>query len=286
MPPNNKGGNNQYGGKRAQEEGDDPRADRRPWVLYWDELTLHTTSVRRPSHTEQEAGTALVILASEDPHGRLGARALKERLASNDVQVSRYWPSSTYQDREGSRVLRRSIAMDFTLLGPMRNVPAISRLSVNGNPFSRSTYSPSLSPGLTIKEYIILRMNYIRVARFIWAKVVQNVLDRYAEEQANHKIRYQEESNLPTGGRPEQFYKHPERWAGVPCLIPVTPEVIADLVQQYVPENIFHFCPPDMHHAATSALLQLGNPTLMSDNAWDVFEAILPVVEGRLSTID
>jgi hypothetical protein len=60
-------------------------------------------------------------------------------------------------------------------------------------------------------------------------------------------------------------------------MIPIPPEDIALLVQKYVPEDIFQFCAPDVHHAATSALYQLGNPKLEPTNAWNIFAQVLPL---------
>ncbi|CAG8574305.1 12544_t:CDS:2 [Acaulospora colombiana] len=53
------------------------------------QLDLHAPSVRKPDHTEEEAGAALVVLVNGDPYKRAGARTLQEKLASGDVHVSR-----------------------------------------------------------------------------------------------------------------------------------------------------------------------------------------------------
>ncbi|PVG01305.1 hypothetical protein CPB86DRAFT_676292, partial [Serendipita vermifera] len=120
------------------------------------------------------------------------------------------------------------------------------------------------------------------IACFIWAKVVQNLLDHYARGHEDHMIRYQAERNLPSGGQPGQFYRHPERWGGTQCLIPIPAEDIDMMVQQYVPDNIFHFCLPEIHTMATSALFWLGNLVLEKTNAWAIFMQVLSIV---MSTI-
>jgi hypothetical protein len=123
------------------------------------------------------------------------------------------------------------------------------------------------------------------VARFLWAKIVQNRLNEHERTHANHRIRKQRGRLLPTGGRPSQFYDNPEQWGGSPCLIPIPKEDIARLVAQYVPHNLFVFCDPAIHNAATDVLSNLGNPQLGPENGWDIFAHMVPLVKARLDAI-
>jgi hypothetical protein len=123
------------------------------------------------------------------------------------------------------------------------------------------------------------------VARFLWAKIVQNRLNKHERAHANHKIHKQKGRLLPTGGRPSQFYDNPEQWGGSPCLIPIPKEDIARLVAQYVPHDLFVFCDPQIHDVATDALSNLGNPQLRPENGWDIFAHMIPLVEACLDAI-
>jgi hypothetical protein len=116
------------------------------------------------------------------------------------------------------------------------------------------------------------------LARFIWARVVQNALNVQKAEDAKHQIRTQSKRLLPSGGQPQQFYDHPEDWNGAQCLIPIPQAQIDLVIQEYVPSNLFQFCSVNVHEAATATLDLIGNPVLVPAIGWNVFSEILPIV--------
>jgi hypothetical protein len=120
---------------------------------------------------------------------------------------------------------------------------------------------------------------YRGLARYIWGKIVQLRLDQYKAEHADHKIRKQNNRLLPSGGRPRQFYENPERYNGMNSLIAIPSEDIQSLISQFVPADLFYFCSPTLHEAATDALFQLGNPELTVHSGWAVFSQVLPMVQ-------
>jgi len=58
---------------------------------------------------------------------------------------------------------------------------------------------------------------------------------------AKHVIRKQKKVNLPTGGRPDDFYKNPEAYGGKNTLIKVDETHIDQLYQDLLPSRLFQF---------------------------------------------
>jgi hypothetical protein len=126
-------------------------------------------------------------------------------------------------------------------------------------------------------------MWFRQVSKFLWAKIIQLQLNQHVQEHNDHRIRYQKQSNLPSGSSADQFYRYPNKWDGVHCLIPVPVEDVDLLISRYVPDNLFVFCDPRVHHAATSSLDMVEIPLLTPKDGWAIFSTIIPVVEDLLT---
>ncbi|KAF7307411.1 hypothetical protein MIND_00535500 [Mycena indigotica] len=114
------------------------------------------------------------------------------------------------------------------------------------------------------------------VAVFVWGMAVQRRLDEHKHESALHQIRKQRKSLLPTGGRPRDFYNHPERWGGTNQLIAVDSSIIDKLITENTPSDLRQFTSSAVMEALCQmAYKAVGSPEVSSRNAWNTFTAMV-----------
>ncbi|KAJ7042660.1 hypothetical protein C8F04DRAFT_1076673 [Mycena alexandri] len=115
-----------------------------------------------------------------------------------------------------------------------------------------------------------------QTSNWIWFPAIQRDLDRFCHQQNNHRVRYQADKKLPSGGTPNEFDKNPQSYGGTPSLIKVDAEVIQELLDgceegykrmRYVDE--------DFADLAEEAYTALGRPGINLQTAWGVFRAMI-----------
>ncbi|KZV99427.1 hypothetical protein EXIGLDRAFT_605785, partial [Exidia glandulosa HHB12029] len=109
------------------------------------------------------------------------------------------------------------------------------------------------------------------VMQWVWARVVQSAVSLWVDGRNSDHIRKQDEMNLPSGGRPDDFYFSPEDWGGVDCLVPVPDDVLDALIEEFTPPDLFTFGSPDVEaHCEAVHRVALNSVHLDVKNAWGV----------------
>ncbi|EPQ49861.1 hypothetical protein GLOTRDRAFT_51480 [Gloeophyllum trabeum ATCC 11539] len=118
------------------------------------------------------------------------------------------------------------------------------------------------------------------IALWLWAKIVQVRLDRVRYEQNTHHIRKQRKVRLPTGGKPQDFYDHPEDYGGRKQLIQIPDMSLVDrLLAEYTPEKLFQFGSDETVALAEQLFEAIGCPALSASQGWAVFKAMISVLD-------
>ncbi|KAF8152977.1 hypothetical protein B0H34DRAFT_754101 [Crassisporium funariophilum] len=113
-------------------------------------------------------------------------------------------------------------------------------------------------------------------SNWIWFPLVQRELDKFTDYQNNHRIRPQKAKNLPSGGTPNEFYKNPDRWGGVSCLIPVDGQVLDQLIEGCEEgRRLMRHVDEDFEKIADQAYIAIGEPQITLQSAWEVFQALV-----------
>lgn len=113
------------------------------------------------------------------------------------------------------------------------------------------------------------------IASWLWGKVVQQCLDQYCIENAAHRVRYQEKSLLPTGGRRKDFYESPEDYNGESQLISIPREDIEQLLMEHDRPDLLQFGTDEMVELCERLYLEIGLPELRAKSGWIVFRELI-----------
>ncbi|KAJ7863354.1 hypothetical protein B0H14DRAFT_3444217 [Mycena olivaceomarginata] len=113
------------------------------------------------------------------------------------------------------------------------------------------------------------------VSLWLWEKIVQLCLDDIRRENSRHRVRFQRNKLLPTGGTHGEFYKHPERWGGRDQLVPVDVAVVDRLIEMHTPPRLFQFGTDEMVALCEGLYSSIGCPDVSAINGWDVFKAMI-----------
>jgi hypothetical protein len=115
---------------------------------------------------------------------------------------------------------------------------------------------------------------------------VQQRLDGFRAYWNNHCIRAQKEKKLPSGHIPSLLAQDPSSWGGLDCRITV-PRHVVDRLRQLVTEDVgpredhLTWCSHEFQAQADNAHAALGYPDITLENAWDVFQDMLEVLNGQ-----
>ncbi|KAK7051281.1 hypothetical protein VNI00_004781 [Paramarasmius palmivorus] len=113
---------------------------------------------------------------------------------------------------------------------------------------------------------------------WIWFPLVQCELDKFVYQQNNIRIRKQSSKNLPSGGKPVDFYSDPGRWGGEPCGISVDMDVVDQLLQKALDDgagDLMRYVDRAFEPIAEEAYLAIGSPAITLQSAWIVFRLML-----------
>ncbi|KZT50872.1 hypothetical protein CALCODRAFT_423369, partial [Calocera cornea HHB12733] len=113
------------------------------------------------------------------------------------------------------------------------------------------------------------------VSRWLWARLVQQELDKYVSERNACRIRRQRRVHLPTGDSPDEFWFHPEEWDMEDCLIAVPPEYTDQLIAEFSPQGLFQFVSDEMELACAELYVAVGSPKMSLLNIWEIYTLML-----------
>ncbi|KAJ6505041.1 hypothetical protein C8R45DRAFT_1051009 [Mycena sanguinolenta] len=117
--------------------------------------------------------------------------------------------------------------------------------------------------------------------QWLWPRLHQQELDKWASFRNGVPIRKQKEKAGPLGvrsmSRNEAFSLY-EEWGGVDCLQKVDRDVIRQMKADLGGDALIAFSTPEFAQRAEEALESLGPIVLTQQNVWDVFQAMLPLL--------
>ncbi|KAJ6450144.1 hypothetical protein C8R45DRAFT_1065416 [Mycena sanguinolenta] len=119
------------------------------------------------------------------------------------------------------------------------------------------------------------------LCQWLWPRLLQQELDKWAGFRNGVPIRKQKEKAGPSGvksmSRNEAFSLY-EEWGGVDCLQKVGRDVIRHMKVDLGGDALIAFSTPEFAQRAEEALESLGPIALTQQNVWDVFQAMLPLL--------
>ncbi|KAF8532661.1 hypothetical protein JB92DRAFT_3080677 [Gautieria morchelliformis] len=107
---------------------------------------------------------------------------------------------------------------------------------------------------------------------WIWPVVLQAKLDEFVIYWNNHTICSQPEKAMPSGMTPRHIYTCPEEWGAESLTIPLQTD-------EQDEADAFCWVDDDFDQAAQLLYQQLGSPPITALSAWDLFMAMLPVLQ-------
>ncbi|KAF8508282.1 hypothetical protein JB92DRAFT_3121039 [Gautieria morchelliformis] len=125
---------------------------------------------------------------------------------------------------------------------------------------------------------------------WIWPVALQAKLDEFVIYWNNHTIHSQPEKAMPSGMTPRHIYTCPEEWGAESLAIPLqTDEQDEADVEHEIRElrnsldmpcsEAFRWVDDDFDQAAQLLFQQLGSPPITALSAWDLFMAMVPVLQ-------
>jgi hypothetical protein len=129
------------------------------------------------------------------------------------------------------------------------------------------------------------------LATWLWARIVQDRLDRICYENAHHHIRKQAKIHLPSDCRPIDVLERPEQYGVKNQLISLPPEYMGHLerlLEEHTPPDLFRFASDDVTTIGTRALamISVDERPLKASTGWWYFRYILNLFEGGVVTAD
>lgn len=119
------------------------------------------------------------------------------------------------------------------------------------------------------------------MSNWLWFPLIQHELDKFIDHQNNHRIRFQPDKNLPSGGTPNDFYRHPDRFGGTSCLIPVDMDILDQLLEDSEEgQRLMRHIDEQFEEIANEAYTAIGKPKISLHSAWAVFRELINYVDG------
>ncbi|KAK6968878.1 hypothetical protein R3P38DRAFT_3508545 [Favolaschia claudopus] len=141
--------------------------------------------------------------------------------------------------------------------------------------------------GRNLKEFILIGKTerifsadidfHVSLFYWIFIPLLQAKLDEFRLWWNHHRVRVQQEKNMPSGHVPADAFAHPENYGGIDCRIAV-PQAAVDDMRQMLTDEVgsreSHLSWYDLEFAELAAQVysHIGKPTLSLETAWDVFQ--------------
>jgi hypothetical protein len=125
---------------------------------------------------------------------------------------------------------------------------------------------------------------YSELFNWIFPPLLQGELDEFREYWNNHHIRPQVDKINPSGHAPAQLMAIPHMYGGKYCGAPVPTDVLQQmrevLVEDVGPvEEHLRWVSPEFAELAQTAYEAIDSPPLTFSTSWDVFQAMIPVLQ-------
>ena len=122
---------------------------------------------------------------------------------------------------------------------------------------------------------------------WIFIPLIQVELNDFQTWWNQHRIRSQSNKNMPSGHVPAHALAHPEQFAGLNCLIPVSTEALQELrkilkedVGSY--EDHMSWYSQDFCQLADETYAKLSHPAITLDNAWKIFQSMSNIIKHHM----
>jgi len=117
--------------------------------------------------------------------------------------------------------------------------------------------------------------------QWLWSKVIQKVLDILKTKFNDHRVHTDHLKLIPSGVSPNVAYTLHEAYGGENCLEPVDWSVIRGLMEELGGEDLIHFVLAEYAANAIEVFESLNIADLTLQNAWNVFQCMLPFMISR-----
>ncbi|KAJ6515066.1 hypothetical protein C8R47DRAFT_1206416 [Mycena vitilis] len=119
------------------------------------------------------------------------------------------------------------------------------------------------------------------LCQWLWPRLLQQELDKWASFRNSVDIRKQKEKAGPSGVKAmsrNDAFTLLDSWGGINCLQPVDVEVIRQMKKEMGGDELIAFSTPEFSERAQAAFDSLGIDALTQSNVWDIFTHMLPLV--------
>ncbi|KAG6372147.1 hypothetical protein JVT61DRAFT_8557 [Boletus reticuloceps] len=120
---------------------------------------------------------------------------------------------------------------------------------------------------------------HYELVQWLWPKFIQEELDHLRERLNNHPTRFDASKRLPSGVSPNVAIALAAEYGGTNCLLPVDLTVIHHLKAALGGEKLLRFVSVEFADHAEMVFETLGIETITSDNIWDIFTKMLPLIK-------
>ncbi|KAG9089634.1 hypothetical protein FRC06_001448 [Ceratobasidium sp. 370] len=112
--------------------------------------------------------------------------------------------------------------------------------------------------------------------RFVFMPLIQQELNLFVEQYNTSTKCSNTKTSLPAG-RPKYIHLHPHQYDGKQLKVEVPQEAVEHVRALYAPPDhpVFHWIPPQFELHACNFYQHVGGGTIVRDNAWSYYRAIL-----------
>ncbi|TFY75926.1 hypothetical protein EWM64_g8088 [Hericium alpestre] len=119
------------------------------------------------------------------------------------------------------------------------------------------------------------------LCQWLWSKLLRQELQHVVDMRNSQRMRKDRTKFGPSGMSRNEAFSLPQDWGGRNCLLPIDVNIIRDLKQELGGDQLLDFTSAEFSARAQVAYDSLQITKLTFQNAWDVFNAMLPLVFGE-----
>lgn len=130
------------------------------------------------------------------------------------------------------------------------------------------------------------------IARWLWAKVIQQALNEFVDQRNNTTIRGQKKTHMPSGASPLTIYDYPDMkaaWQGSDVKIPLPVEHLDALVEEHIPPGFFNVLDDHGEEVAGALWAGIGSPIPTRSTVWTVFSQMMSLhhsCAGQMASVN